>query len=61
MVQEAEKDLIICFAHDGITLKLGEDIVFEKSGEKLKNLKEGIEWVRQLDKEVAHKLLTRNV
>ena len=55
MVQEAEKDLLICFTHEGTTLKLGEDIVFEQSREKLVNLKEGVEWVRQLDKEVAHK------
>ena len=58
IVQKAEKDLTIHFAYEGITLKLGEKIVFEKSREKLVKSKEGVEWIKQLNKEVVHKQFT---
>lgn len=53
IVQKAEKDLTIHFAYEGITLKLGEKFVFEKSREKIEKLKERVEWIKQLNKEVA--------
>ena len=61
-LQEAGKDVIVCFNHDDITSNQGEDIVSKRSRDKPKTLKSGgIEWVRQLDKEVALKSYIRNV
>ena len=61
-VQEIKKDVIICFYHGGMKLKQGEEIIFEKSKSRVKDLKAGgIEWVRQTEKEVAHKSQIKSV
>jgi len=45
---------VIMFTKTAVALKVGENIVCEKSRKKLLGLKHGLKWVEQLDREVMH-------
>lgn len=56
-MEESGETVVIHFSEQGLVLKLGEQVVYEKSRQSLLRLKQRLDWVEQLDKELVRKQL----